>query len=176
MFERRNVYAALGVVGALALLLTGLGGISTVSAQDEVPEADDIRRCGVFGGMGGLLGFGHGDQWTMFDTVADELGLTPEALFSEMHAGNALEDVAEAQGVDLETLQEALADARDEAMRETIEQAVADGEMSQEEANWWDEGLDKGYIPGRGFSPSLRRGGRGMKGGFGSRFAPQWES
>lgn len=165
MFKRRNVYAALGVVGALALLLTGLAGISAVSAEDETPD-DEIAHCGVFGRMGGLFGFGGGDQWTMFDTVAQELELTPEDLFAEMRAGNTLEEVAEERGVDVEVLQEALSSARDEAMGEAIEQAVEDGEMSEDQGDWLLEGLEKGYMPGRGFSPSFRHGGHGMRGSF----------
>jgi hypothetical protein len=103
----------------------------------------------------------------MFDTAAEALGLTPEKLFSKLHGGKSLQDIAEEQGVEMETVQEALTAARDEAMRDAIAQAVEDGNMSQEQADWLLEGLDNGSMPhGRGFGH-----GRGMRSGRGT-FAP----
>ena len=103
----------------------------------------------------------------MFDTAAEALGLTPDELFGELHGGKSLDEVAEAQGVEMETVQEALSAAREAAMRDAIAQAVEDGNMSQEQADWLLEGLDNGFMPhGRGFGH-----GRGMRGGRGG-FAP----
>jgi hypothetical protein len=116
----------------------------------------------------GLFGFGRGGQWTMFDTAADLFGLTPEELFSELHGGKTLEEVAEAQGVEMETVQEALSAEWEEAMRDAIAQAVEDGDMTQEQADWLLEGLDEGYMPrGRGFGQGMRSGRGGFApGGF----------
>jgi hypothetical protein len=38
--------------------------------------------------------------------------------------------------------------ARGEATREAIQQAVEDGTLSQEQADWMLEGLDQGFFPG----------------------------
>jgi hypothetical protein len=168
MLGRKRLYALLGAAGALVLLLGGLGGVSVASAQEVTPETEDAPARGIWDWGRDLLGFGHGDQWTMFDTVAEELGLTPEELFTQLHAGNSLEEVAETQSVDLDTIQEALSAVRDEAMRDAIEQAVNDGEMSQGEADWRLEGLEKGYMSGRGLDHGF---GGGMRGGPG-RSAP----
>ncbi len=102
--------------------------------------------------------------------MAEALGLTPEALFSELHAGKTLEEIAEAQGVDIQTVQEAIQSVRVKAMKEAIEQAVADGKMTQEQADWLLEGIEKGYMPmGRGWWGPMGRGprfgGRGWKWG-----------
>jgi hypothetical protein len=167
MLKRKTVYGVLGVVGALALLLVGMGGMSVVSAQEVTPESEDAPTRGIWDWERGLFGPGGGD-WTIFDTAADALGLTPEELFSELHAGNTLEEVVEEQGVEIETVQEALSAARDEALRDAIAQAVEDGRMSQDEANWRLEGLEQGYMSGRGFGHSF---GPGMRGDPG-RFAP----
>jgi hypothetical protein len=169
MLGRKNLYAILGAAGALVLLLGGLGGMSVASAQEVTPESEDAPTRGIRGWGRDLFGFGHGGGWTMFDTAADVLGLTPEELFSELNAGKSLEEVAEAQGVELEDLQEAFGTARDEAMRDAIAQAVEDGEITQEEADWRLEGLERGYMSGRGFGHGP---GRGMRGSFGG-FAPQ---
>ena len=155
---------------ALAVVLLGATVVVPTFAQEPTPtpEAPFGCRGGGFGLMGG--------SWTMFDTVAEALELTPEEYFAELHAGKTLEEIAEAQGVELEAVQDAMNAARAEAMQEAIEQAVEDGRITQEQADWLLEGLEQGFFPmGRsfGFGHGMRGGfGRGMKGGFGG-FAPQ---
>lgn len=177
MLKRKSLYTVLGAVGALVLLLGGLLGASVVSAQEVTPESEDAPIGGIWGWGRGLFGFGPGGDWTMFDTVADVLGLTPEELFGELHGGATLEDVAEARDVDMEEIQEALQAAQENAQREAIERAVEDGDMSQEQTDWMLEGLEEGYMPrGRRFGRGFGRGGRGpgMRGGL-DRFGPEPE-
>ncbi len=117
-----------------------------------------------------------GGMWTMFDTVAEALGLTPEEFFAELRAGKSPAEIAEEQGVEMDAVYDAITSAQGEAMQQAIEQAVEDGRLSQEQADWLLEGLDSGYWAGRGFGfgRGMRGGfgfGRGMKGRFGS-FAP----
>ena len=162
MLKRKRVYAVLGAVGALALLLGGLGGVSVVSAQEATPETGDPPAEPMRGRGPGSFGFDRID-WASFDTAGETLGLTPEELFSELHAGNSLEDVAAQQGVEVEAVHEALRAMHDEAMRTRIEQAVEDGELGQEEADWRLEGLENGYMSGRGFHGGME-GGRGRPG------------
>jgi hypothetical protein len=160
---RKKTLVLLSGAMLVALLLTGLVGVSAVFADEPTPEAE-----APFGGRGGGRGFdgfgrgmlgGFGGEWTTFDTVADTLGLTPVELFTELHGGKTLEEVAEAQGVEMEAIQDALQAAHEAAMRQRIEQAVEDGTMSQEQADWMLEGLENGYGPmGRGFGHD--RGGR----------------
>jgi hypothetical protein len=169
MSGRKRLYVVLGAAGALVLLLGGLGGVSIVSAQEVTPQSEDAPAGGIWGWGRGLFGFGPGDQWTMFDTAAEELGLTPEELFAELHAGKAMEEVAEARGVEMEDLQEALNAARGEAIRDGIAQAVEGGTMDQEQADWLLEGLEQGFMPGPGFGHGF---GRGMRGGLPG-FAPR---
>lgn len=174
MLTRKTLHVLLGTAGALVLLFGSLGA-SVVFAQEPTPESDVAPPCGMRSWGRGAFGFGGG-EWTVFDTLAEALGLTPEELFGERRAGKTLEQLAEEQDVDLEALQEELDAARDEARRDAIAQAVEDGEMTQEQADWLLEGLDKGYLPHGGFM-GHRRGvdrsfGRGMRGGFNG-FAPQ---
>jgi len=116
-------------VGLVSLLVVGaLTAVMVGSALAQEPDPPGKP----FGGFG-RGGFGHfgGDRWTMFDTMAEALGLTPEGLFAELHAGKSLAEVAEAQGVDMETLQDAMQVDRIEA----IQQAVEDGTLTQEQAD-----------------------------------------
>ena len=173
MLKRRNVYAILGAAGALVLLLGGLS-VSAVSAQEITPQAEDAPARGIWDWGRALFDFGPGGGWTMFDTIAEELSLTPEELFTELHDGQTVDEVAEAQGVDLEALRDTLEATREEARRDAIEQAVEDGTMTREEADLQLEGLDKGYMPhgrgfGHGFEGGRMKGNRGgaAPGGFG---------
>jgi polyhydroxyalkanoate synthesis regulator phasin len=109
------------VVGALTVVMAG-----SALAQ----EPDPLGK--PFSGLGDR-GFGRfgGDHWTMFDAMAEALGLTPEGFFAELHSGKSLAEVAEAQGVDTETLRNAMEAARIEA----IQQAVEDGKLTQDQAD-----------------------------------------
>jgi len=170
MSKKRLLLLSGGVL--VALLLVGLIGVAVVSAQDPTPEptapsdrpgaGPPGRHAGGRGRGGpgpGMFGWDGGGQWTMFDTAAETLGLTPQELFTELHSGKSLEEIAEKQGVEMEAVRDALNAAQVEARREAIEQAVEDGKMSQEQADWLLEGLEQGFFPG---------GRRGL--GFGGRW------
>ena len=131
MIKKKLALLSGGVL--VTLLLAGLVGASVVFAQGPTPPAssEEGGGMGFFGRRGGLFG-ARGGSWTMFDTAADALGLTPEELFAELHGGKSLEEIAEAQGVDLEDVQDAIQAAELEAQKEAIEQAVEDGKLSQE--------------------------------------------
>jgi len=139
----------------VALLAAGAFGVTSALAQEPPPTGGDAPGRGLFRG-GGRGGFGMGlwargpqidRDWTAFDVAADALGLTPEELFSELHSGKTLEEIADAQGVDVEAVQDALEAARAESVRESVSAAVESGELSQDEADWLREGLDRGYWP-----------------------------
>ncbi|MGB9775542.1 MAG: hypothetical protein ACPLYD_05845 [Anaerolineae bacterium] len=148
---------ALGLVALVGLL--GLLMVAPAFAQGNTPPTTPIPGSGQGPGLGrgwgrGLgRGFGgFGGSWATFDAVAEALGLTPEQLFSELHSGKTLEEIAEEKGVDIQKVYEAAQAARVQQMKEAIQQAVKDGRMTQEQANWLLEGLEKGYFPmGRGF-------------------------
>jgi len=131
---------------------------------EELPERLEQPWQPV-GPMGGGFGqFGEG-FWTTYDEVAEALGLTPEALFSELHGGKTLAEIAEEQGVEMEAVRDAMEAARSELMEQAIQQAVENGRMTQEQADWLLEGIEKGFLPGgRGFG-----GGRGGRPGHGGR-------
>lgn len=163
----------LGGIVLGVLLLAGLAGVAVASAQGATPTPTpqpDVTYPGRGPGWPGLGGLfcDPGDRWTSFDAAAEALGLTPEELFSELHAGKTLEEIAEKQGVDIQKVQDAVKAARTEAMKKAIEQAVEDGRMTREQADWMLEGIEKGYMPmGRGMGPMGRGphfGGRGRNG------------
>ncbi len=94
-------------VALIVLLLAGLAGATLVFAQEPTPPIPfgwhgGGRGMGGFGGrgMGGFAWAGDG-PWTIFDTAAEALGMTPEELFDEMRAGKNLTEIAEEQGVEV---------------------------------------------------------------------------
>jgi hypothetical protein len=163
----RKLIIVIGAVLAVALVGTA---IAIPGLAQEPTPAPEPRVPFGWGGRGfapgrGWLGFGvRGRSWATYDAAAEALGLTPEQLFNELHADKRLADIAEAQGVDLDKVQEAMQAVHTEAIKEAIQQAVTEERLTQEQADWLLKGLDLGFVPGRW--------GPGMRGHFG-RFVPR---
>ena len=115
------------------------------------------------GWMGGFRGCPPGDhEW-----LAEQLGLTADELQAELEAGKTIAELAEEKGVDLDA-------ARIEGMKERIQQAVEDGTMTQEQADWMLQGLEQGFMPG---GRDFGFGGRGGHfRGFGGFWGPGKQS
>ena len=91
--------------------------------------------------------------------------MTADELTTALKDGQTLEELAEAAGVDFADVQSAIQAAHKEEMRAQIEQAVEDGTLTQDKADWLLEGLDKGYLDGGpGFGLGFGRGGPGGRG------------
>ena len=149
----------IAAVGAAALIaVTGAVAAGTAFAQGETPGATPSVTEGKMK-MGRGFGFWGGSS-TQFDAVAKALNLTPTQLFEQLHSGKTLEEIAEAQGVALQTVMDAMNAERIQAMKDQIAQAVADGKITQAQADWMLEGIEKGYMP-------MERGGFGKFGGPG---------
>jgi hypothetical protein len=148
----------------------GLMAVSAAFAQTSTPEAQDTpseqTTPPLEKGLGRGFGFGcfgMGGGTAAYDAVAAALNLTPTQLFERLHAGETLSEIAEAQGLDLQAVQDAVNAARTEQMRERIAQAVEDGAITQEQADWMLEGLENGYMGRGGFGMGR---GHGMMGGL----------
>ena len=146
-----NVKRVLGV--GLLLGLVGLLMVAPVFAQGNTPPTPTPGAGSGLGlgrgwGRGFGLGGGFGHFWAVFDAAAEALGLTPEQLFSELRSGKTLEEIAEARGVDIQEVYDAMQAARVQEMKEAIQQAVQDGRITQEQADWLLEGLEKGFFIG----------------------------
>ena len=111
---------------------------------------------------------------TELDAAAKALGMTTDELTAALKAGKTLEQVATDKGVDIQTVKDAIQAAHADEMRTQIKQAVSDGTMTQEKADWLNEGLDKGFLDGPdGFGPGFGdHHGRGDAPGM---FAPPAE-
>ena len=156
-----------GVVGALALVTAlGVFAMGAVGAQTATPPGQGTPPAGMQGPPPGGLGPDFfGGSTAAFDAQAKALNLTPTQLFEQLHSGKTLTEIAGAQGVDLTKVQDAAKAVQTQATKDRITQAVKDGSMTQDQANWLLVGLDKGYMDdGPGFGPI---GGGHMMGGMG---------
>jgi len=137
----RNRYVRIAAIVGLVIVL-GLGGVATVAAQGP-----------TFLGARGGIRLPKADE--ALEAIADLLGLSVEELQLQFWGGRTLADVAAKAGVDLEEVHGAVAASREDARRAAIEQAVAEGTITQEHADWLLEGMDNGYDAEAGV---MRRG------------------
>ena len=146
-------FSALGLllIGALALAFTGIA-----YAQDDTSNpTDELQSKSAHG-----KGFGRGMDEVSLQAAAQALGMSTQELSTQLWGGKTLADLAEEKGVNLADVQAAVQAAQAEAYRESIAQAVTDGTITQEKADWLLEGLDQGFINpfsgggshGRGFN------------------------
>lgn len=134
----------------LVFVLVGAIGASVAYAQDDTPPTPPTG--GPTGapedGRGPHRGFLRG---AMLEAAATALNMTTDELTTALQSGQTLEQIAEEAGVDIETVKSAVNAARDVEIRARIEQGLADGNLSQEKADWLLEGLEKGFLDGPGF-------------------------
>jgi hypothetical protein len=131
------------LIGGLlvALLVVGIIGATSVYAQS--PSGMPLHGRGPGNGRGPMGGPG-------LEAAAQALGMTTDELTAALQGGKTLEQVAEEAGVDFADVQAALQATRATEMRERIQQALDDGTITQENADWLLEGLDKGFMGGPG--------------------------
>ena len=103
------------------------------------------------------------------EAAARLLGMTADELSDQLWGGKTLADLAEEANVPLSDVrtawEEATTAARQERIKAFIAEQVAEGRISQEQADWLNEGIDNQW-----FGP-IHRFGRGF-GGFGHEGGP----
>lgn len=135
------------VVGALAIALLALGayGTTTVFAEESTLTVPFNGR-----GPGGPHGH-RGLSDAELEAVAGVLNMSTDDLSTALQNGQTLQELADAAGVDIQSVQDALSAVRQAELRDRIDQAARDGTIAQEKADWLLEGLDKGFLDGPGF-------------------------
>jgi len=158
----------IGILGLLVISALTLALTSTAFAQEDTPPA--TPESGSWHGWGRGFDRGFGGQVGL-EAIAEALGMTVDELSTQLWGGKTLADLAKEAGVDLQDVRDAVEAAQEAATRDAIEQAVEDGDLSREHADWLLEGLDNGYWGGHGFGGfggCVGRGGFHGRGGFGA--------
>lgn len=149
------------LIGGLLVALLVVGVIGATNAYAQSPSSTSQHGRGP--GDGGLrLGSPE------LEAAAEALDMTTDELTTALQSGKTLQQIAEEAGVDLADVQAAIQAAHATEMRERIAQAVENGSITQENADWLLEGLDKGFIGvpggfglggphGHGFGPGIEK-------------------
>lgn len=123
-----------------------------------------MGRGGMMGGRGTAGSYGPMHEY-MLQGFAEAFGLTTEDLQAKLDAGETMYAIAEAQGKTVEDFQALMVDIRSKA----VEQAVAAGTLTQEQADWmaqrWAQMQANGFGPGTGTCPGMGGGQRPGRGG-----------
>ena len=166
------------VIGLIVgVVLLALGSAGYAYAQSQQPNSEEYgpgMMGGNWGGRGGrgMMGGGFGMMGAydddgdgygpmhdyMLQGFAEAFGLTVEELQAKLDAGETIYSIAEAQGMTLAQFREMMTQVRTDA----INQAVADGLITQAQADWMLERMAQGGF-GRGFGAGA--GGCPMGGG-----------
>jgi hypothetical protein len=156
------------LVGALLLVLVIVLGIAgVVYAQSGGPTFPRPGfGPGMMGsgsgwgpGMMGRGGFGPVHTF-MVEAFAEQVGLTVEQVNERLADGETMWEIAQAQGFSDEEIQDLMLQAHNEA----LDQAVAAGVLTQEQAEWMRQHMGQGWRGGSG--PGSCHGGGGMRGGW----------
>jgi hypothetical protein len=101
-------------------------------APDAMPRGMGPGQ-GMMGGRGMMGGPGMmGRDDGLVAVAAEQLGMTQDDLRAALRDGQTIAGLAEEQGIDAQTI----ADAHIAQLTEKLNQAVADGEMTQNQADW----------------------------------------
>src|SRR5512143_1644543 len=119
-----------------AMIVVGALGATAAYAEDATPPAASDQPTGGRGPNGGGPGMGQAE----LEAAAKVLGITTDELSTALKDGKTLEDLAAAAGVDVQAVQDTIRAVRATERRTRIKQAVSDGTMTQEKADWLLEG------------------------------------
>jgi hypothetical protein len=164
----------------IAIMVLALGLTSVVSAQSSDPTPNP-QRCSwlekIFDREDCVMGRPDGSRANdgilhdyMLNALAEKLGISAATLEERFNNGESMAQIAEAEGLSLDEFQTWMLDARTQA----IDQAVKDGKLTTEQAEWmkshrggmmFDENGENGRFGGMMSGRSGRFGGM-MFGGF----------
>ena len=160
------------IVGILAVTIAALGLAGFAYAQAPTPQPPTGFGPGMMGGRGargGMMGGygyqnsgGYGPMHTyMIAAIAEAFGMTPEELQAQYDQGKTPWDIAQEKGMTQEQFFALMTEARTQA----LQQAVADGVITQQQADWMLSHMQNmgGYGFGPGGCPGM--GGQGGRGG-----------
>ncbi len=99
------------------------GSVPAADTYTAEPAADGSATVGTHGNRGG--------RGPKLDAAAEAIGVTPEELRTELEAGKSIADIAQAKGVSVD----AVIDALVADMKAHLDEEVASGEYTQAEAD-----------------------------------------
>jgi Spy/CpxP family protein refolding chaperone len=158
-------FLAISAIVVLAVLALGVAGIAYAQTQTPPQPGFPMGR-GMMRGWGdrgfgpGMMGrWGEGGYGPMHeymeDAFAEALGISHDDLEAKLDAGETMWSIAQAQGLSDEEISQLMIDARTKA----LEKAVADGVLTQEQADWMTQRMQQAQESG--FGPGACHGSGG---------------
>jgi hypothetical protein len=151
------------VVGLLTIAVLTLGVAGFAYAQNQTPPAPEYPfgsgmmgsyngyGRGMMGGRGGGMMGWNGEYGPMHDTMvaalADKLGTSVGEIENRLDSGENMWQIAESAGLSAEEIQALMLSAHDLA----LEEAVANGLLSEEQSEWMDEHMEQMWNGESGF-------------------------
>jgi hypothetical protein len=159
------------MVGVLGIAVLALGAAGLAYAQSETPSPNTIPEYGYgmmggWGGYGGMRGgmmdgeFGPSHEY-MLEAFGEAVGLSPEEIENRLASGETMWQIVEDEGLSIEEFGEIMSSVHSSV----IEQALEDGTLTQEQADFMDQRMSHwgtgGF--GAGFGDCMEDG---VYGGF----------
>lgn len=128
-------------------------GVLVAAAQSDDPQTPPFGH-GIMGGM--MMGRGHGmmgsGDMPMITVVAEALGLEQDALIEAFQSGQSLADIAEAQGVELQDVYDAMLSRAETHMADMVSGGYLTQEQADEHLAWMRDNMSEmPMFSGEGF-------------------------
>jgi hypothetical protein len=153
VFEMKKI---LLVVGIVSIAVLAFGAVGYAYAQNQTPDfpfglgmMGDYEGHGRGYGHGMMGGFSHGMMdgdgeygpmhGSMVAALAEVLAISSDEIEARHDAGETMWEIAESGGLSAEEIQEVMSSTHDNA----LEDAVANGLMNEEQAEWMDDHMDQ---------------------------------
>ncbi len=159
----RKVWIIVCVLGVATLVL-GAAGLAYAQSETPPPSMNPGYGPGMMGSRGrhggGLVNGEEGPYHElMFESFAEALGIAVDQLEARLESGEMMWQIAEAEGVS----EEEIFDLMQQGRQEMVEQAVEDGILGQEQAEfmgprWQEGGFRDGYGDCMGYGYSNKEG------------------
>lgn len=138
----KKTFTFIAILGIAVLAFSAIGTAFAHGPNPGSPDGDDPYPYG-YGHMGGGYGMGwYGEEGPLHDamiaSLAEALELPADELEARHDAGETLWEIAEAEGLTEDEIQKLMFSAHDQA----LENAVAEGWLTQEQADWMSEHMD----------------------------------
>jgi ABC-type glycerol-3-phosphate transport system substrate-binding protein len=140
------------IAGLLGFTVLALGAAGIVYAQSETPQPATPPGFGngMMRGRGGYIAGEEGPHHDeMIEAFAKAIGLSPEVVETRLASGETMWQIVESEGVSMEEFGEIMSQIRSDF----IQQALDDGILTQEQADFM-----------------AQRGSQGGTGGYGQEF------
>jgi hypothetical protein len=145
---KKWILIGISIVALAGLAVAGLVWAGTAYAQAQNPPSP-YRPYGMMGGqyggygmMGGYGIMGAGNYGPIHEYMvaglAEALNLTPEEIQTRIDNGETPWQIAQAQGLSDEQIQQVMLDAHDKA----LDKAVEAGLLTQDQADWMDQHME----------------------------------